>query len=211
VRPREVVSAWVQAFNQAYADLLASYQKKSDRFPERVLGQADTLASALGSRYRLNDLPEIGPVTPAPMFEVPKVEPCSLCQDLDGRREVAIVAENGSAVAIVNERQYERGSVLVVPRVHRETVLDIEAEEIAGVYQLVREVAKAAALAFSAVGMSIFQNNGVKAGQSQPHYHVHVVPRYETSDPDQRFLERDFEVFPIAEQRALADRIGMYL
>jgi histidine triad (HIT) family protein len=165
----------------------------------------------MGFRYRLNDLPALGPVAPVAMFEVPKIEPCSFCQDLDGSREVAVIADNGSAVAFVNERQYERGSVLVVPRMHRETVLDIEAEEIARVYQLVREVAKALALAFSAVGMSIFHYNGVKAGQSQPHYHVHVVPRYETSDSYRKFLQRDFEVLPIDEQRALADRIRRFL
>jgi histidine triad (HIT) family protein len=141
------------------------------------------------------------------MFEVPQSDTCSFCEDLAGTRECALIAENRDAVALVNERQYERGAMLVLPRAHRKTLLDIEGQEIAAVYELARDVARAAAIAFSAVGMSVFQNNGVKAGQSQPHFHVHVVPRYETSEPDRKFLQREFKVISIAEQRALAEAI----
>lgn len=28
------------------------------------------------------------------------------------------------------------------------------------------------------LGLNVFQNNGVQAGQPIPHYHVHLVPRY---------------------------------
>ncbi|HET7810572.1 MAG TPA: HIT family protein, partial [Steroidobacteraceae bacterium] len=132
---------------------------------------------------------------------------CSFCQDLDGSRECAIVAENEHAVAEVDERQYERGAMLVIPKRHRESILDIEHEEMQAVYGLVRVVGRAAASAFGAVGMNVFQNNGTKAGQHEPHFHVHVVPRYTASDPNRRFLQRDYVVIPVEEQRAIAAQI----
>ena len=140
-------------------------------------------------------------------FELPSYDTCSFCQDLTGERECAFIAENEHAVAEIDERQYERGAMLVIPRSHRESILDIESVEIESIYSLVREIARAATAAFGAVGMNVFQNNGTKAGQHQPHFHVHVVPRYQASDPHRRFLQRDYSVIPIEEQRAIAAAI----
>lgn len=137
-------------------------------------------------------------------FELPAYDSCSFCDDLRGTRACVFVAENEHAVAEIDERQYERGTMLVIPRRHRESVLDIEPAEIADVYRLVREVARAATRAFGAQGMSVFQNNGPKAGQHEPHFHVHVVPRFEASDPERRFLQRDYRVISIEEQRQIA-------
>ena len=140
-------------------------------------------------------------------FELPPYTSCSFCDDLSGAREFAIVAENEYAVAELDERQYERGAMLVIPRKHRESVLDIERRELEGVYSLVQDVAHAAAKAFGALGMNIFQNNGAKAGQHEPHFHVHVVPRYRDSDPRKIFLLHECAVISIEEQRAIADLI----
>jgi histidine triad (HIT) family protein len=132
---------------------------------------------------------------------------CSFCQDLAGERECAYIAENELAAAEVNERQYERGAMLVIPRTHRESILDIEPVKLAAVYRLMREVARAAAAAFAAHGMNVFQNNGAKGAQTEPHFHVHVVPRYESSDPHRRFLQRDYRILSIEEQREIAATI----
>lgn len=45
------------------------------------------------------------------------------------------------------------------------------------------------------------------AGQHEPHFHVHVVPRYRGSDAHKIFLQQDTSVTPIEEQRAIADLI----
>jgi len=137
-------------------------------------------------------------------FELSPYSTCSFCDDLAGTRECAFVADNEHAVAEIDERQYERGAMLVIPRQHRESILEIERAEIEGVYRLVREVAQAAAKAFGAVGLNVYQNNGIKAGQHEPHLHVHVVPRYASSDPNRRFLQRDYTVISVEEQRAIA-------
>jgi histidine triad (HIT) family protein len=116
-------------------------------------------------------------------FELPPAADCSFCRDLAGERECAFVIRTADAAVEVNERQYERGAMLVTPRAHRESVLDISDCELAAVHQLARRVALAAVRAFGAVGVNIFQSNGVRAGQSEAHFHVHVVPRYTTSLP----------------------------
>ena len=140
-------------------------------------------------------------------FELSPYASCSFCDDLSGTRECAIVAENEHAVAEIDERQYERGAMLIIPRKHRESILDIDRQEIESVYRLAREVAHAAVRAFGAHGMNVFQNSGRSAGQTEPHFHVHVVPRYGDSDPHKTFLQHDCEVMSIEDQRAIADVI----
>jgi len=140
-------------------------------------------------------------------FYLPPYASCSFCDDLSGARECAIVAENEHALAELDERQYERGAMLVIPKKHRESVLDIERHELEAVYSLAQDVARAAVRVFGAQGVNIFQNNGAKAGQSEPHFHVHVVPRYQDSDPHRMFLQHDCEVTSMQEQRAISELI----
>ena len=67
-----------------------------------------------------------------------------------------------------------------------------------------KRLAQAMETAFGAVGANIFQNNGIQAGQHVPHLHIHVVPRYPTSDPEKLFLQRNFPILPMAELDAVA-------
>ena len=51
--------------------------------------------------------------------------------------------------------------------------------------------------------MNVFQNNAVAGGQTVPHYHVHVVPRY----PDDGGTFGDGRRVSLEERQALADRL----
>jgi len=97
--------------------------------------------------------------------------------------------------------------MLIIPRRHRESILDIENHELDGVHRLARRVAQAATKALGAKGMNIFQNNGRLAGQSEPHFHVHVVPRYEDGDPQKIFRQHECQLLSLKEQQAIADLI----
>ncbi len=137
-------------------------------------------------------------------FPVAPYEFCSFCLDLSGERECAFITENDHAAAQVDERQYERGAMLIIPRNHRETILDIEEAELEAVYRLAKQMAQAAERAYGAVGANIYQNNGLKASQHEPHFHVHVVPKYEDSESEKLFLQRNYDVIPLEEQRQIA-------
>lgn len=137
-------------------------------------------------------------------FPVAPYDICSFCLDLSGERECAFIIENDHAAAQVDERQYERGAMLIIPRNHRETILDIEEAELEAVYRLAKQMAQAAERAYGAVGANIYQNNGLKASQHEPHFHVHVVPKYEDSESEKLFLQRNYDVIPLKEQLQIA-------
>jgi len=140
-------------------------------------------------------------------FPVAPYESCSFCKDLSGERDCAFIAENEFAAAEVDERQYERGAMLVIPKKHRETILDMKDAEVEAVYVLTKKVVAAVERAYGAVGANIYQNNGLKASQHEPHVHVHIVPKYADSEQEKLFLQRDFDVIQIEEQRLIAMEI----
>ena len=135
---------------------------------------------------------------------LPVEDPCPFCEYLAGRAECAFVSRGDSVSTFVNLRQYERGALLVVPNRHAPTVLDLSAAELSAVHVEAVRVGRAVVEAFSATGLNIFQNNGIDAGQTVPHFHVHVVPRYPGGDPLKVFQARNTPTAPFAERERVA-------
>ena len=68
------------------------------------------------------------------------------------------------------------GHVLVVPRDHVETLLDLPVEALGPFFERVQRVAAAVEVGLGADGSFVAMNNRVS--QSVAHLHVHVVPRH---------------------------------
>ncbi len=104
-------------------------------------------------------------------------DPCFLCEAIAGREDKAIVEETDLTVTMVNWQQFELGQVLVCARRHAQTLFDLTDDEAMAVMQAARRVADALIRAYDPQGLNLIQNNGIVAGQSAPHFHMHVVPR----------------------------------
>ena len=116
------------------------------------------------------------------MIELPRQEPCEICETLAGRTNVPVVAESELTITVVTPVQFEVGQCCVVTRRHAGTLLDLTDEEGAAVIKAARDVAHALLTTYKPLGILTFQNNGVYSGQEVPHYHFHVVPRQLGSD-----------------------------
>ena len=77
------------------------------------------------------------------------------------------------------------GHTLVVPTRHVTTLWELSAEERADLWALVDEVREALTASHGPDGFNIGINDGAAAGQTVPHAHVHVIPRYagDVEDP----------------------------
>ena len=100
---------------------------------------------------------------------------CSFCAIRDGDVAAHVVLDEADAVAFLDSRPVFPGHVLVVPRPHWVTLLDLPAAELAPLFGVVQRVAGAVTAAMDAEGTFVAVNNTVS--QSVPHLHVHVVPR----------------------------------
>jgi histidine triad (HIT) family protein len=95
----------------------------------------------------------------------------------------------------------------VIPNEHVTSVTTATDEQVAEVARLVRRVSLALDSRLDPTGINVFQNNGVPSGQTVPHYHVHVVPRYPHSERGRLFREQDFDITPLPELEELAELI----
>ena len=116
-----------------------------------------------------------------PPFELPVMNPCVFCEMLAGRVDKGLVEETDLTLTIVNIRQYEVGQVFVIPRRHAPTILDLTDEESSALMDAVRRVSAAMVKAYSPDGITLYNNNGLASMQEVPHFHMHVVPRRNSS------------------------------
>ncbi|MBI5548092.1 MAG: HIT family protein [Deltaproteobacteria bacterium] len=100
---------------------------------------------------------------------------CLFCSIARGEQPAARVHEDGETVAFLDHRPLFPGHVLVVPREHFPTLLELPTEQMAPFFGTVRRVARVLELVLGCEGSFVALNN--KVSQSVPHLHAHVVPR----------------------------------
>ena len=128
---------------------------------------------------------------------------CSFCEIVAGREPASRVYEDGAALAFMNLRQANPGHVLVIPKAHVPTIDLLAPDLAASLFQAVVLVARAVGRCFAPAGLSIWQSNGVAAGQEVFHVHVHVLPRR----PGDGCLAV-YPRLPPREERATLDRLA---
>src|SRR5512139_3295677 len=108
---------------------------------------------------------------------------CPLCERAARGENVV---SNAWAVAIADAFPVSPGHTLIVPRRHVADLFDLSHDEQGGLWALL-PLAKAAIDARHApAAYNIGVNVGVAAGQTVPHVHVHLIPRYPGDVPDPR-------------------------
>jgi histidine triad (HIT) family protein len=140
-------------------------------------------------------------------IDVPQQERCAFCNFVNDMDRFALVEELADTVAWLPPRQHGLGHVLVIPKRHASTVLDLQEQEALAIMFHVHRVAHAISRAFDPSGLNIFQNNGTTAGQTVPHYHVHIVPTYLGDPPGRIFKSEEFDRVPHEELLVTAQKI----
>jgi len=107
---------------------------------------------------------------------------CPFCS-LDPSR---IVAENETAVAIRDAYPIAEGHTLVIPRAHILSIFELPPEQQAALWHSVAEVRSRLAQQYGTASFNIGLNDGLAAGQTVPHAHIHVIPRRPGDVPDPR-------------------------
>jgi histidine triad (HIT) family protein len=102
---------------------------------------------------------------------------CTFCDLIHGAGEVSICYEDAEALAFMDIQPVNAGHVLVVPRRHFENLEDVPAELAMHLFRVAARLSPAVKKVAGAEGINVVVNSGAAAGQDEPHYHVHVIPR----------------------------------
>lgn len=104
---------------------------------------------------------------------------CIFCKIVAGDIPCTKVYEDDRALAFMDISPLNKGHLLVIPKEHYETILDIEPELFGHLAALICRIAKAANASVAPDGMNVMQLNGKAGNQVVPHVHLHLVPRWE--------------------------------
>ncbi len=100
---------------------------------------------------------------------------CPFCERISDRESLFAATE--FAVAFPDGYPVSDGHTLVVPKRHIAKAEQLERAEWAGLFDLVREVARELTTLPAVEGVNVGVNSGEAAGQTVAHAHVHVIPR----------------------------------
>lgn len=107
---------------------------------------------------------------------------CPFCQISHSR----VVFSNSLVAALWDGYPVSPGHLLIVPKRHVATWFEASPEEQQAVWQAIEEGKQAICQRHQPDGFNIGINVGEAAGQTVPHLHLHIIPRYQGDVPDPR-------------------------
>lgn len=108
---------------------------------------------------------------------MPDTPECTFCDLIKGAAEVSVCHEDADSIAFMDIQPVNAGHVLVIPRAHYNSLLDVPPEIGMHLFQVTMRLASAIRKVTGSEDMNIVVNSGTAAGQDEPHYHVHIIPR----------------------------------
>jgi histidine triad (HIT) family protein len=104
---------------------------------------------------------------------------CTFCDLIQGAAEVSVCHEDADSIAFLDIQPVNNGHVLVVPREHYESLADVPQELGLHLFKITMRLAGAVTEVTGCNDLNIVVNSGKEAGQDEPHFHVHIIPRRE--------------------------------
>lgn len=97
-----------------------------------------------------------------------------------------IIDSNNHGMVIRDGFPISPGHTLVIPRRHIGSFFDIDKDERDSLIGLLDKAKQELLNEFQPDGFNIGINDGPAAGQTVPHLHIHLIPRYQGDLPDPR-------------------------
>lgn len=107
---------------------------------------------------------------------------CLFCAILQDEIPSYKLYEDDLFVAILDRFPKCEGHTLIIPKRHVATLFDLPDDEASRLIPLARMLSKRLYDALRFKGLNLLQNNGEAAGQQVSHFHLHLIPRYESDD-----------------------------
>jgi histidine triad (HIT) family protein len=118
-----------------------------------------------------------------------------------GTVQAEVLFESLDVLVFMDLLPMTSGHCLVIPKVHRQDLLELEREESASLIDASQRAGRAFMESLGAKGFNLLTNIGHEADQSQFHAHLHLIPRY-GNDRLLHPFERRFGHWPTIQETA---------
>jgi diadenosine tetraphosphate (Ap4A) HIT family hydrolase len=100
---------------------------------------------------------------------------CPFCNP-DSKRE--LIVESATAYSIFDKFPVNKGHALIIPKKHCSNYFDLSFKEQSACLFMLNKVKEIVSNKFNPDGFNVGINIGDAAGQTIPHVHIHLIPRY---------------------------------
>lgn len=112
----------------------------------------------------------------------PQGDQCVYCQLIENPQQLMLVGETENFYAWLEVQPRAKGHTQIVPKEHKDSVLEYTPQEYDEAMSLVREVVVKAKKALGADGASVTMNIHEAGGQMLDHAYISVFPRFEEDE-----------------------------
>ncbi|MDR0949317.1 MAG: HIT domain-containing protein [Lachnospiraceae bacterium] len=105
-------------------------------------------------------------------------EDCIFCKIANGKMSTRTLYEDDLIRVILEIAPTSLGHSLILLKEHKENFYELSEEEAQRVILVAKKMANHLRASLCCDGLNLLQNNGVEAGQTIHHFHMHLIPRY---------------------------------
>ncbi len=106
------------------------------------------------------------------------MQDCIFCKISKGEIPNHTVLEDNKNLAFLDINPHAKGHTVVIPKVHAETLFDFDNELSKDLAPFIKKVMEKIDGVLHPDGYNIGWNHGESGGQVVPHFHVHIMPRW---------------------------------
>lgn len=107
-----------------------------------------------------------------------KDQNCIFCKIASGEIPSKTLYEDDAFRVILDLGPVTKGHALILPKDHYADLYELPEETAAGVMRLAKREMTLMTEKLNCDGFNLMQNNKEAAGQTVPHFHMHLIPRY---------------------------------
>lgn len=109
---------------------------------------------------------------------------CIFCKIANGEIPAATLYEDQYFRVILDLGPASKGHALILPKEHAANLFDLPEVYAREALPVAQKIGKRLFEGLGCDGLNVLQNNGLCAGQTVFHFHMHLIPRYEEDTVD---------------------------
>ena len=137
-----------------------------------------------------------------------KDDNCIFCKLANGQIPTNSIYEDDDFNVILDASPATKGHALILPKEHYANIFEIDEEILGKAAKLAKKIMIKEKDNLKCDGYNLLQNNGEVAGQTVFHFHMHLIPRYE-SDENKHIIQWSHIELSDDEMKEIKDKMSM--
>ncbi len=105
------------------------------------------------------------------------MEDCIFCKIINGSVPCMKIYEDKYSIAFMDIANDVDGHIVAIPKLHKKNILDCDEDTLVNLIKAVKTISVHLIEKCGYNGVNLLNASDESAGQSVPHFHIHIIPR----------------------------------